>query len=949
MDQQGRTGGERTSTEAEELFARYLALREAAATGEGPAPEFEAWVAAHPELEAELRALEQDLRGFDTLLGGALGSRRRLFHRSPPSGSRAGGLAVLNPGSRVDEFELVRRIGQGGMGEVWEARQAALDRDVALKFIRPDRATERSEAYFEREARAGGRLSHPGIVTLYGTGRAELAVRTGDAGGPGGTVVLHWISQELVPGASTLQDFLASVDGAASLPRPYFERVARFVGELCEALHAAHGAGVIHRDVKPQNILVTPDDRPKLTDFGLARLTNEAGLTGSRAVKGTPIYMSPEQALGKTELVDHRSDVFSVGAVLYEMLALRRPFEGDADEATARLFGSDPPSPRTVRPEVPPELAAIALKALARRPSERYSTAAAMADDLRRFLRHEPVRARPPGPLRRLEKWVRRHPTAASVVCLGLVAVVVGLLLESRVAEASEGRRAAERGMSLDRIVRAIDSGDVGEARERLAEFEALHPGDLRGSLVMALGYLRAVRLDDFERELARYAERSGPEPPRSGEWGEGLAGPGAEAMDVLLGALHWHARAGLAHPDVLPGYERAIELDPELELAYYPLYLSHKLLGRAEGAREVLLAFRGILRTSDPALPFVNGLLAELDGNVDRAVDWLRRARSQNGQEWFAQVFGHAELGRALLRSYVEDPAGQLARLSEAESELERALELRPGDYHAHSWIALVQLRKHDRTPSAAQRADRLERALAHAEAALEIEPRAAVAHECRAVALQGLLGRAQEGDQRRALRAELEGELAWLERDDPASRVVASARSDLLYADGVAARARGELANARELFEASAEAYELQFRGRIMWAQLVYADDPARSLEVLREALEVEARLRERGADDPGRWRFTLFVWLVGAADRAGDLDAALEYADAARGLLAEGAAAGLDELFTLAEFLAIPAHPELRDCDLVRRLFEEHSLAAAYGESYGTLVDEIRGACD
>ncbi|MEQ1893526.1 MAG: serine/threonine-protein kinase, partial [Planctomycetota bacterium] len=219
-------------------------------------------------------------------------------------------LAALTPGHVVGDFELVAKIGSGGMGEVWEAQQLSMSRRVALKFVRPERVTPHQLDLFAREARAGGRLSHAGIVTIYGHGEAN-----GRA----------WIAMELVAGACTLKDFLDDAVRNGELPQGYDQNVARLVAEVAEALQAAHEAGVIHRDVKPQNVLLTADDHPKVTDFGLARITDEAALSQTGEFAGTYLYMSPEQAMARRMGLDHRTDVFSLGVVLYELLTLRRP------------------------------------------------------------------------------------------------------------------------------------------------------------------------------------------------------------------------------------------------------------------------------------------------------------------------------------------------------------------------------------------------------------------------------------------------------------------------------------------------------------------------------------------------------------------------------------------------------------------------------------------------
>ena len=923
------TDSNATPATAESAFAHFLALREAAASGEGPAPEFETWVRAYPHLEAELRQLESDWRGFDALVEGALGPREdTLFHRTPASEPDHESFAHFSPGQVIADFELVRRIGQGGMGEVWEARQRTLDRSVALKFIRPDRITVRAEAYFDREARAGGRLNHPGIVAVHATGR--------DDG-------LHWIAQELVEGSSTLKDFLKSVDFGARLPRDYFERVARFMAELCDALHAAHQADVIHRDVKPGNVMVTAEDRPKLTDFGLARLTDEAAFSGSYALKGTPIYMSPEQVLGKTKLIDHRTDVFSAGAVLFEMLTLHRPFEDGPDEAMARLVGDSAPNPRTLRADVPAELAAIALKALERRPSDRYPTAAAMADDLRRFTHHEPVRARPPGPLRRTLKWLRRHPTATAVLVLGSLFGATTYVLRDQAAAAAERRELAERDTLLTNALRAIDAGRVEDAERLTDEFKRLYPDDARGSLAMAIGYLRAMRLSELDRELAEYAQRQLPEPPDSGE------GP---AMDHFMRALHWQAMEDSTHPLVLDNLERAVALDPELEFAYFPVYLAYKLRSRPPEARTALSSFRGILRTSDPALGLVNGLLAELDGDFGAAVAEIEGARAEHGEAWFTRVLGHRELGRVLVRRYMEAPLDGFETLDAAGRSLERALEVDRDDYDSMAYLAWVSLRRHDRTPSPAQRRALLERALELSTDALAIEERSHTARQCRAVALFDLGSVEQEPERRATLRAALEEELAQLESRYAADPVAESLRSDLDFERASQALAAGDVARARELFEASAAAWDRQLPARVMLAQLQFGDaeaGPARALATLREAEAIDRELRAQAAPPADRWRFALYVWLTGAADHAGELDAAFEYAEVARSMAEEGLGIELAEAFTLAEFHALPAHPELADCGLVRWLFATYPIEATFADDHPELLAQVLGACD
>jgi len=357
----------------------------------------------------------------------------------------------LASGKVVGDFRLVEMIGQGGMGQVWEAEQLTLKRRVAVKFVRPERVTAKQLELFAREARAGGRLHHPGIVTVYGYGQSDG---------------LAWIAMEFIGGAWTLKDFLDDVARAPETPHGYERHVARFVAEVAEAMHTAHEAGVIHRDLKPQNILITTDDHPKVTDFGLARITDESALSQTGDFAGTYFYMSPEQVTAKRIGIDHRSDVFSLGVVLYELLALRRPFEGDTTHQVAeQIVMQDPPDPRTIRSKVPRDLSVIAGKALEKSRDKRYQTMKEFAADLRRYLFDEPILAMPPGAFDRALKWVRRHPARSSVAGVVLVAlVVISVLLLQNV----RGRRDLARS-----YVALEDKSKESEARRVLAEDRA--------------------------------------------------------------------------------------------------------------------------------------------------------------------------------------------------------------------------------------------------------------------------------------------------------------------------------------------------------------------------------------------------------------------------------------------------------------------------------------------
>ncbi len=410
---------------AESVFARFLAERE-----ENESVGFESWCARQPEVQAapDLAArLARLFSAWDALARELEAPRGRdvLASFFRPRAQERGGKrpapteSALRAGQQIGPFVLQTFIAQGGMGQLWVALDQELRRQVALKLVLPGRVDLRNVELFAREARAGGRLAHPNIVTTLAHGS--------DGG-------LAWIAQELVEGSWTLKDFLDELRAADAVPKDYYPKVADLAAQLADALAAAHEAGVIHRDVKPQNVLIAPDDRPKLTDFGLARVVDDSVLSRSGDFAGTYAYMSPEQVTGKRMGLDHRTDVFSLGIVLYELLTLRRPFEGDTThQIAARIITFDPPDAARIRSQCPRDLAVICAKALEKDPDRRYQTMREFAADLRRHLSNEPILARPSGAWTHAVKWVKRHPVVSSSGAVaGLAFVIVaGLLVEN--------------------------------------------------------------------------------------------------------------------------------------------------------------------------------------------------------------------------------------------------------------------------------------------------------------------------------------------------------------------------------------------------------------------------------------------------------------------------------------------------------------------------------------
>jgi hypothetical protein len=294
--------------------------------------------------------------------------------------------AAQGPG--VPGYEILHELSRGGMGVVYQARQVQLKRLVALKMILAGaHAGEHERRRFRLEAEAVARLQHPSIVQIYEVGETE--------GKP-------FFSLEFCAGSSL-------ADKLHGTPLPPWKE-ADVVETLARAIDAAHQAGIVHRDLKPANVLLTADGQPKITDFGLAKQLDRAtGQTASGAILGTPSYMAPEQAAGKTKEVSPAADIYALGAILYELMTGRPPFQATTLlDTVQQVLADGPVPPSRWQPKLPRDLETICLKCLHKEPRRRYATALDLAEDLRRFLAHEPIRARPVGLLARAGRWLQR-------------------------------------------------------------------------------------------------------------------------------------------------------------------------------------------------------------------------------------------------------------------------------------------------------------------------------------------------------------------------------------------------------------------------------------------------------------------------------------------------------------------------------------------------------------
>ena len=379
------------------------------------------------------------------------------------------------------DYEVLGEIARGGMGVVYKARQISLNRYVALKMILngpfPNPEFIRR---FQIEAQAAAQLNHPGIVTIYDIGELDGH---------------RYLAMEFIDG----QDFVSL---AREKPLPS-RRAAEYVKLVAEAIHYAHGQGIIHRDLKPSNLLLDAADRPRVTDFGIAKLIDsDAGVTMTGQTLGSPAYMAPERAVvGQLDDSGPRGDIYSLGAVFYYLLTGRPPFQGETlQDILLQIYNSDPIPPQRLNPGIPEDLETICLKCLHREQSRRYATAAALAEDLDRFLTGRSIAARPVSSLERFHFWCRSRPIQAALSAALLLAIILGItgvFVEwRRAAQHAAGeatqRKVAEKYATRIRLElyaadinlagQAIERGDYGLARNTLARLEPKpDEPDLRG------------------------------------------------------------------------------------------------------------------------------------------------------------------------------------------------------------------------------------------------------------------------------------------------------------------------------------------------------------------------------------------------------------------------------------------------------------------------------------
>lgn len=418
-------------------------------------------------------------------------------------------------GSRLGDFEIIELIGRGGMGTVYCARQLSLGRVVALKVL-PAGFSDSKEALirFRREAQAAAKLHHTNIVPVYAQGEFDghlyYAMEKIDGVDLGRIIKSDpariYSEPQLLPSVAVEEALEAAdeADPAASSGvqrirgRAAYSRLARLLAQVADALGHAHSHHVLHRDVKPQNLLLGRDGQLHITDFGLARMLDEPGMTLTGEIIGTPAYMSPEQIDADQQGVDHRTDIYSLGVTLYELLTGQRPFDGPTREQTiARIRQREPKPPRKLNPNIPIDLETICLRAIEKEPHRRYQTAGDMACDLLRYADDRPILSRRVGPIEKAIKWIRRHPAMTTIIVLSVLIVAGGYAWRVQV----NRERREQAAILVDKAIERLtlqDYRDSSSASALLAKASSLGPDPARYHFALGFSQL----LGDSSRSI---------------------------------------------------------------------------------------------------------------------------------------------------------------------------------------------------------------------------------------------------------------------------------------------------------------------------------------------------------------------------------------------------------------------------------------------------------------
>jgi serine/threonine protein kinase/Tfp pilus assembly protein PilF len=706
------TGSKPAPTDRRLVEALHEYMRELES---GRAPDLEEMQARHPEIATTLVAC---MEGIDIVHGLAPSFRESAVGPGTPDD------LLPTPGTTrpLGDFLILRQIGRGGMGVVYEAQQLSLERRVALKVLPFAAAMDpRHLQRFKNEAQAAAHLHHTNIVPIFGVGcergvhyyamqfiegrtlaaviqqyRRLLAGDGRTAAKTGGMWARTMGARKTKSqGAATIdeesppKDFEPIEERGTKegffLSQPHFRTMARFALQAAEALEYAHQMGVVHRDIKPANLLVDPRGNLWITDFGLAHVRSNAGLTMTGDIMGTLRYMSPEQALARRGLIDHRTDIYSLGVTLYELLSLRPVFEGnDRQELLQQIAFDEPLSLQKLNPAIPRELETIVLKAIEKNAHERYATATELADDLRRFLEDQPIHAKRPTIRERLRKWSRRHRSLVTTMVFASIFGFIGLGLSTAVIwhEKLLTHQALEEKAFQERLARKNAETAMEQRRRAVMNFDQEHRilqrmllelQDRKWSQVPQINDLRRAVAEDVLTFLKQRLQEGSIDPDiqRETGWSYTLMGHVYRAQGDIEKANGYYDKAIAVLANLVGEYPHNVSNRQELALAYHNRGLHFQYSGDKQQAREQFEKARQNYAQAVQECPGTELMTFECP-----------YARSFNNYAWFLATCPHAEF---------RDPAKSIelaqAAVSIAPEQWEYWNTLGVARYRAHQW----------------------------------------------------------------------------------------------------------------------------------------------------------------------------------------------------------------------------------------------------------------------